>query len=72
MLRTTPLKTTRPATLRVFSLVLAVVAFCFFVLLVINAFKNGRPVAWQMLIIASLAETAFDTIANYYAREEDR
>lgn len=71
MLRATSLKRSKPATVRVFSLILAIVAACFSVLLIMNAFRNGNDtdtgsLGWKMLVITSLAESAFDTIANYY------
>ena len=55
---------------RVLSLVLALVALCFVVLLIWNAFHDGRPVGWQMRIINMLGETLFDNVAHIYDRWE--
>ncbi len=56
----------KPVAIRILSLVLAIVAACFAVLLIFNTFRNGKPVAWQMLIITSLAEAFFDAVIRQF------
>lgn len=70
MLHATVKRGNKPATVRVLSLLLAIVAFCFCIILATNAFRNGKTAGFQMLIITSLAESVFDAIAHYYDRYE--
>ena len=72
MLRATVKKGQKPATIRVLSLLLAVVAFCFCIILATNALRGSKTSGFQMLIITSLAESVFDSIAHYYDRYDDR
>lgn len=53
-------------TARILSLVFAAVAACFCVLLIFNAFRDGKPVGWQMQIIVTLAEAFFDVVARQH------
>ena len=51
-------------TLRILSVMLGIMAFGMAVVLVLNAFRNGRATAWQLLIVNVFAQSMFDVIAS--------
>ena len=66
--------TNAPLINRTMSIVLALVALCFCVLLFWNAVADGRgrPIGWQLRVVNSLGEMLFDTIAHVYDRWEQQ
>lgn len=51
-------------TLRILSILLAVMAIGIAGVLLMNAFRNGKTTAWQLLIVNVFAQNMFDTIAS--------
>lgn len=65
MIRSNRILKSSPAT-RVLSLIFAGVAACFCALLIFNAFRDGKPVGWQMQIVLTLAEAFFDVVIRQH------
>ena len=51
-------------TLRILSILLAVMAIGLAGVLLLNAFRNDKTTAWQLLIVNAFAQNMFDTIAS--------
>ena len=54
----------RPHTIRLLSLMLGIMAFGLAAVLILNAFRNGKTTAWQLLVVNVFAQSAFDVIAS--------